>query len=253
VTLAARTRAAGADAPPAPDAYSYTYAVHADRLIAEQEGSVTVSGPQRRIETKTDGAAVVKTWPDGTRCFSFDVQSRTFWECSEAASIPPAGRPDVSRLAVRPVAIPEEPGDARAGLKRRGALLSCRLTSALPGGAQNTASRFLRAYVEDLTVELVVREAEAPGLVVPWRLHANLLGQRLPPVEDALVAFLSSGEGRPERLHVRTTRTAEGGAAVSDDVDAVFGEFRRSAASPDLFQVPPGYRHEKPVLGIPIR
>ncbi len=236
----------------AADGYSYPYTVRSDRLIVEQEGSVAVSGPRRRIERRTDGVAIVTTWPDSSRCFSFDVQRRTFWECSEAAApASPGPLPEVSRLTVREIPPPEDAAGGAAGLKRRARLLSCRLTTPLPGGAKNPAARFLKAYVADLSVELVVSEVEAPGLVVPWRLHANLFGQHLAPVEDALAAFLASREGRPVRLRVRTTRTAEGGTAVRDEVEVVFGEFRPLPADPAFFEVPRGYRHEKPVVGIP--
>lgn len=249
--LVGPAEAAGADAVAA---YSYGYTVRADRLIAEQEGSVAVSGARRRIEMRTDGASIVKTWPDGTQCLSFDLQRRTFWNCSEAtAPASPGALPEISRLTVREISPPEDaPGNA-AGLKSRAQLLSCRLTTPLPGGATNPAARFLKAYIEDLSVEIVIWEAEAPGLAVPWPLHAHLFGQHLASLEDVLTAFLASHEGRPVRVRARTTRTAEGGTAVRDEVEVVFGEFRPLSADPAFFEVPRGYRHEKPVVGIPTR
>lgn len=104
----------------------------------------------------------------------------------------------------------------------------------------------LRAVVRAIAELWTTEELEASYLPLdPRRVRTGF-----DAVDHSLRQAMTGVKGFPLERRLSVTRRISGGAPFTDLVTTTFSSFEPFAASPQLFEVPSGYRHQNPILGV---
>ena len=58
-------------------------------------------------------------------------------------------------------------------------------------------------------------------------------------------------EGLPQRMTLEVTRKFAGGEPMKDSMTIVVSDLARTEVTPSMFERPPAYRHQRPIIGAP--
>lgn len=236
---------------------SYCYVTSGDRLIPpNEEGTVTRYGSNFRRATRSDGYEVVTLQREGKPCATFDSERRTYYLCGELAELVERHRVSVSvsvsELRVQPGQQAVAENIDGVPTRHSSFTLTFRTSTTSSEADSEKRPRFLKDLKFDFTLTVDAWMTDGPPQAL-LEYHAGTLGH-FPEVSDRLRAELSRLEGFPRRLRARTTRRISKGEPVTETVTIDFSDVRLlSSVELSLFEIPPGFRHQKPVIGVPVK
>jgi hypothetical protein len=231
-------------------------------LPRERHGTVWLDGPRARIEIVTEAGRVATLRNPAAKdaCTNIDLGRRTFYPVPCAMALANAeglmpqfanpqatvrgGATEAPRRSRPRLEESESPGEEIAGFQTRRFAWTASWNESQrigPDTVRVEISRTLEAWTTDRVTQEAFRFGHADELMAaPEEVHSRI-AERL------------AAAGFPLKLVVRSTRKFDKGEPTTETLTTVLEDVRSAAPEPSLFEVPEGYRHEKPLVGIPTR
>lgn len=222
-------------------------------LPVNRSGSVFIEGGSVRIETRTEDFETISVREDGAKeCFILDPARKTYYRsaCGRDDAVPivpivpsePTKKePKVSKVKVE--GRDEGPAGLISGLEvRKGTIDVSYITEARMGNDSFpvTIQRRLEVWMSN--------RLSVPSY--PFG-HSQELKSGVPEVDARVSEWLKKLGSFPLKHVVTTTRAFDKAHPITETQTTTLSGVEEKALQPSLFQLPPGYRFEEPVIKLP--
>ena len=247
----------------AADGLTYRFRTTVQGVIPrERSGTVWIDGARARIEVVSEAGRTATLRDPSARdgCTNLDLEQKTYYAapCETAHSVgaltpgfgmaigagasSPGATPKRDRLRVEEHDLGA--GGEIAGFPTRHILVTISWRESVRIGPDNVRvemTRTLEVWATDRVVQAAFQFGHADELlVVPEDVRARLA--------DRL-----SIAGFPLRFVVASKRKFDRGEPTTETLTTELEDVRTATPNPSLFEVPKGFRHEEPRIGIPSR
>jgi hypothetical protein len=231
-------------------------------LPRERRGTAWLDGPRARIEIVSEAGrfATLRDPAAKDPCTNLDLERKTYYPvaCDSALGTAEGPSPQFAlgrrfggNAAEAPRRSPprvEEsesgPGEEIAGFPTRHLVWAVSWSESQrigPDTVRVEISRTLEAWTSERVVQAAFRFGHADDLAaVPEEVRSR--------VADRLAAT-----GFPLKLVVRSTRKFDRGEPSTETLTTEIEDVRPATAEAALFEIPAGFRYEKPLIGIPTK
>jgi hypothetical protein len=235
--------------------FRYVIESTGDALKPKRSGIVRVEGVCYRIDRDTDLMANASFSTDGGKTVialndSLSTYYRSNVDPSKAMSsghyaVPFHDKNSKPKISVKNVSLEEEPSEQQiAGFPTRKYVLKFAHDVKMRTGGHPVRVMFHSTVLLWTTDEIDLA-------VVPMDLRD--VRTALAAVDQEIAAALSGVKGFPLKRSLSVSRQYEGGAVMTDLVTTTFDDFKTVALPADALAVPPGYRYQEPMIGVPGR